>query len=754
MTSPARDGGYTALVEEDEPDEVHARLVAEGLHLGGSPPPLSSSSSADAASLRDHSGSFTRPLRMPPPSSGPAAQPASPAVQTPTFRRRMEASHTLTLRATVAGLVLGSLVVFQNMYFFLKSGLGFGGAFTAAIVGWLAMRLAAPLSRGLAFSPMEHCYLVTVAVATGGGAIAFGFVGPVLAMTRKFAERSQSAPVPAADTLDMSWAELLLYCSALCAFGIFLAVPFREKMVVRDRLPFPSGRATAVLISSLQRGSERARRLGRTLAASFAPSFALKAARWAVAGLDTAPIFGRRALCYSWFEDFSTAFWGSALLMPGAVPYGMVTGSVAGTLISYYTLQKQGEWYYRGVPAPADGPGPDGEMCPPALGDLHAAYAYVQLTAIGMFFVDGVCLLAETAFRAMRKGGGGGGTPAERKRASVSPAPVSGGVLFGVGDAGSSRTPGIDTPPAAAALSRRSGAMTSAAADGVPAHVWVGGAAVSVLLSVLLVPLAVGDEGSPVFYLQVLVSCALAPVLGYVVVYTFGESDQALVLLAGKLITALMVVWSGSVVTGLSLAAVGACLSTQACDTLQMMKTARVLGASTSDMLVGQLVGAFASIPVGIAAFRLFTSSYVIPGPEFQAPLAGLFRSVALLFDGGDMPDHYGWFVLVGGLYVVLYHAAKWLSGDAPRAARAVALLPMPFAVALGLYIPPLVAWDFCVGSVAKAVWRRASPDTFEDKHQAVAAGMISGEGIAGVCAALAQLAGTPGAFVTVKWPR
>lgn len=73
-------------------------------------------------------------------------------------------------------------------------------------------------------------------------------------------------------------------------------------------------------------------------------------------------------------------------------------------------------------------------------------------------------------------------------------------------------------------------------------------------------------------------------------------------------------------------------------------------------------------------------------------------------------------------------------------------MLPMPFAVALGLYIPAGIALDFALGAAVKLVWARANRTAYESHHQTVATGMISGEGLAGVFMAVVLL------FVSIPW--
>lgn len=46
-------------------------------------------------------------------------------------------------------------------------------------------------------------------------------------------------------------AQLLAWCSALAFFGVFVAVPLRHQTIIREKLRFPSGTATASVIRTL-----------------------------------------------------------------------------------------------------------------------------------------------------------------------------------------------------------------------------------------------------------------------------------------------------------------------------------------------------------------------------------------------------------------------------------------------------------------------------------------------------------------------
>jgi OPT family oligopeptide transporter len=53
--------------------------------------------------------------------------------------------------------------------------------------------------------------------------------------------------------IRLEGSDLLLWSAALSLFGVFFAVPLRKKVIVKERLTFPSGTATAHLISVLHR---------------------------------------------------------------------------------------------------------------------------------------------------------------------------------------------------------------------------------------------------------------------------------------------------------------------------------------------------------------------------------------------------------------------------------------------------------------------------------------------------------------------
>jgi uncharacterized oligopeptide transporter (OPT) family protein len=75
--------------------------------------------------------------------------------------------------------------------------------------------------------------------------LAAGLVGIIPALGLLTPEEHPSGPVT-----FTPW-QLLAWCSALAFFGVFVAVPLRYQTIIREKLRFPSGTATASVIRTL-----------------------------------------------------------------------------------------------------------------------------------------------------------------------------------------------------------------------------------------------------------------------------------------------------------------------------------------------------------------------------------------------------------------------------------------------------------------------------------------------------------------------
>ncbi|HEY4490536.1 MAG TPA: OPT/YSL family transporter, partial [Acidobacteriota bacterium] len=144
----------------------------------------------------------------------------------------------LTVRAVIAGMLLGGVMCLSNLYVFFKTGWSMGVTVTASILAFALFQAlrAARLSRS-EFTILENNAMCSVASAsgymTGGGNMAaFG----ALLMITTFRP-------------DPVW--MIFWFSAIAALGVFVAIPVKRQLINREKLVFPTGTATAETLLSM-----------------------------------------------------------------------------------------------------------------------------------------------------------------------------------------------------------------------------------------------------------------------------------------------------------------------------------------------------------------------------------------------------------------------------------------------------------------------------------------------------------------------
>lgn len=145
-----------------------------------------------------------------------------------------------TARSLGMGLLIGALLAITNLYMGLKTGMWDSGSITAAVLGFSAL---APYGRrrGVPYTPLENNLTQTTAAAVGAMPAAAGLLAaiPALAML--------GTGVP-------GWG-IVAWSLVLGAVGVLVAGLLRRRLVEQEALPFPSGIATAELISAMHSAS-------------------------------------------------------------------------------------------------------------------------------------------------------------------------------------------------------------------------------------------------------------------------------------------------------------------------------------------------------------------------------------------------------------------------------------------------------------------------------------------------------------------
>ncbi len=205
-----------------------------------------------------------------PPGSPPAVPPTGPAPAADD-----PGAPDFTARAVLVGLLIGAMLAMGNVYMGLKSNWWDSGNVTAAILGF-ALCARAGRTRGRRYSLLENNITQTTASAAAVIPATMGLLGALPALEMAGYRYSGLA--------------LVAWGMALALFGILLARPLRERYVIRQPLPFPSGIATAEVMQAIHASSADARQRTRVVL-----------------------LVGLLALALTWFRD------GRPAVIPGVI---------------------------------------------------------------------------------------------------------------------------------------------------------------------------------------------------------------------------------------------------------------------------------------------------------------------------------------------------------------------------------------------------------------------------------------------------
>ncbi len=232
----------------------------------------------------------------------------------------------LTVRAIVAGMLLGGFMSLSNLYVALKTGWSIGVSLTAGI---LAFALFAVLRRSrlvrTPFGMLENNAMQSVASAagymTGGGTVA---AIPALMMITGQA---------------LGGWQMFGWISAIALLGVVMAIPMKQQMINVEQLRFPTGVAAAETLRALHgdgaQGGEKARWLGLGAAAGALVALVRDAAwlPWRLAEkfplpfLSSATLHGRPLADYTLSCESSLIMVGAGAIMGWRAAWSLLLGA-------------------------------------------------------------------------------------------------------------------------------------------------------------------------------------------------------------------------------------------------------------------------------------------------------------------------------------------------------------------------------------------------------------------------------------------
>lgn len=668
-----------------------------------------------------------------------------------------------TFRGVAVGLVIGVIICFSNTYFGLQTGWVSGMAMPASLIGFAFFKTLSNHLR-LPFTPVENVLVQTVAGAVGTMPLGLGFVG-VMPSLEFLLKKSEGAPI------DLSLWRLIVWGIGLCLFGVVFGVPLRKQVIIRERLKFPSGTATALMISVLHGGAhgkeakeseietqgteERERLLQsgerdeneaddkpddndlredwkkqiRLLLIAFGGSGTYTLVQYFVPVLHKLPVFGTYlAQTWVWTLNPSPAYVGQGIIMGPATTLHMLLGAIIGWAVLSPVAKNRG-W--------APGPVNDWET---------GSKGWIVWVSLAIMLADAVVNLGWLILRpTIRYGPSIARNTVERYKESsdikdfVWSHVQTNGNQYGRLNNQDTDGKGNDEPP-----------------DDAPPHHLVSAKTVSIwlpltlILCVVCVHITFGEYMPLSLNILALVLALLLSIMG---VRALGETDLNPVSGISKLTQLLFALVQPTgkhahhaIIINLLAGAVSESGALQAGDILQDLKAGHLIGASPKAQFYGQLIGSVVGAIVSACVYKLYVNVYDVPGELFQVPTAYVWIFTARLVTGRGLPDMAWQYALgAGGIFTLTTILRIYLaSGEDGSLKKCLhPWVPGGIAVAVGMYNTPSFTLARTVGGLI-SLWWISWKGKGETAVIVLASGLILGEGVVSIVNLILASAAVP----------
>ncbi|CAK1357711.1 putative oligopeptide transporter [Cercospora beticola] len=712
------------------------------------------------------------------------------------FLARQSEQPQFTIRALTVGMLIGVLIAFSNTYFGLQTGWISGMAMPSALIGFAYFKGLRTMSRAIGgrieslglgkdFSEVENVLVQTVAGSVGTMPLGCGFVGvvPALEFLLKPSETppeavyhagAQGAGTPTGG-IHLTLAKLILWSLGLCFFGVVFAVPLRKEVIIREKLKFPSGTATALMIGVLHGGEKtgaegeaeahaklRRRKAGksgadgdeetqglisegahsdrhehdlepiarsesrtdkqkkdwqqqiRLLTTSFGVSGAYTLISYFVPQLHSIPFLGLHlSEKWVWNLNPSPAYVGQGIIMGPATTIHMLLGALLGWAVLSPIAKYKG-W--------ASGPVDDWNT---------GSKGWIVWISLAIMLADAIVSLGWLILR-----------PAMWYARTYVPPIVEGinrkGIKRQLRDLASPIVRGYSpvdlSEDPSDSRSKAVGYEQEEEYDAPPEHqIGVKTTLIGLILTLGFCIFAVQYSFAGIISIGLTVfALLLAMILSIMGVRALGETDlnpvSGISKLTQLIFAAVVPATSKNAVTvnliagGLSEAG-----ALQAGDLLQDLKCGHLLGASPKAQFWGQLIGSGVGAVVSACIYRLYTNVYTIPGGQFQIPTGFVWIFTARLVTGSGLPPKTFEFAIAAAVLWSLLTALR-IYGQSKKAWW-TSYIPGGIAVAVGMYNTPSFTLARTVGGVMAwywTVWKKRE----ETPMIVLASGLILGEGL------------------------
>ncbi|KAF6157774.1 hypothetical protein GIB67_017304 [Kingdonia uniflora] len=622
----------------------------------------------------------------------------------------------LTVRSMVVSLALGFLFCFIVMKLNLTTGIIPSLNVAAGLLGFFFIKVWTTVLgkfgiQSKPFTRQENTVIQTCVVASSGIAFSSGYASYILGMTEKVAKQAEEGNTENnVKELSLGW--MIGFVLLVSFLGLFSIVPLRKIMILDYKLTYPSGTATAYLINSFHtpKGALIAKEQIKCLFKWFSASFLWGFFQWFYTasddcGFTSFPTFGLEAYARKFYFDFSATYVGVGMICPYIINLSMLSGAVISWGIMWPIIEtKKGLWYGADLKSSS----------------LRGEQGYKVFVAIALILGDGlyhfIVVLSKT-FYFMAK------TLLKKDSVQVTEGTSSDDDIVSFDD------------------KRRTEFFLK---DQISMKFAMGGYIVLAIISIIAVPFIF----TQLEWYHILCIYIFAPILAFCNSYGCGLSDWSLASTYGKLAIFAIGAWvgmdHGGVVAGLAACGIMMSIVSTASDLMQDFKTGYLTLSSPRSMFISQVFGTFMGCILSPLVFYLFFyKAFPTLGEEgssYPAPYGLIYRGIALIGTEGTsaLPENC---LLISAVFFAVAIALDALKEVLVQTnSKWHKFIPSPMAMAIPFFLGGYFVIDMCVGSLIRFVYElknKAEADLFVP---AVASGMICGDSLWGLPAAVLSL--------------
>ncbi|KAL6658391.1 hypothetical protein ACP70R_003977 [Stipagrostis hirtigluma subsp. patula] len=609
-------------------------------------------------------------------------------------------AETLTARSVAVSVVLGVTMSAVGMKLNLVAGYLSSLAIPAVLLGfvlppvWVRVNDLLEMAH-VPFTRQENTVIQTFVFACSNIAYTGGFGSHIVAM-------SKSNGVPglwnSGRNLEEPHAgQLVAFLFLTCFAGLFAILPFRNSLIIRQHLTFPSGAAAARLINSIHipHGAKQASKKVTVLVKTFIGTISWLVFRWFFAsgpgcGFEVFPTFGLTAFRLGFYYDFSVGIVGAGMLSSNKTTISMLAGSlVSWGIIWPYIDAKKGSWY----PEVATNNY-----------NLSGLYAYRVFIGISMILADSIFHLLQTLYAMYNQRQ----TQQQREQAALPFHPLAFNHW---------------TTMQCFDEWRREQVFLCDRIFNLPIVIGY------IVLS------AISIVAIPQLYPQL--SChhvafvyLILPVFAFCNTYTGGISDLNMATTYVKVTMLIIGSWvgldQGGVIAVLAAGSIILSSISTAFDLMQNFRTGYITLTSPHTVLISHVAGTMLGCMINPALFWVLFHVY---NDDNIAPYAKMYRGIAMLSMSRHqkLPKHS---VLLAVIFFALALVVSVLREVSTRRRwRVSKYIPSTIAVAVGFLLSPTMPIGMFMGSMVMYIWRRLDSNGVRLLSPMVAAGLICGDG-------------------------